>query len=371
MRAMEDCSQAVYTALIKPVGDRCNLACNYCFYRPGTGRPGVVMRERVVAATIQRFLAEGNSSTIFAWQGGEPTLAGVEFYQTALDWQKRLAGPGQRAINTFQTNGVLIDEKWADFLTENQFLVGLSIDGPADLHDAMRRSVAGSGSHALATRAWRLLRERGCEVNVLRVVHRGNCNHVERVYRYLTETLEAAYLQFIPCINAGNSGYGRFLVELFRLWAEEQRAISIKLFDDIVLFLTGKPMRDCMHRRECDSHLVVERDGSAYPCDFFVDEEHHLGNVCASSLSYLRSTLAARAFRQRKEKQRPKPCRGCRHFDICQSGCCRFWHRSGGESWSQELCPDILFFLDHCRSPMELMAMRIRKRWQEMGTART
>ena len=337
------------------------------------------MDERVLAATIHRFLGEGNSPTVFAWQGGEPTLAGREFYRTALEGQKRFASQGQRVINTFQTNGVLIDEAWAGFLAESQFLVGLSIDGPAEMHDALRQSAEGSGSHVLATRAWRLLRDRGCEVNLLCVVHRENCKHAARVYRHLAEELGAEHLQFIPFIETerpqpserapGAGDYGRFLVELFEVWAAEPRPVSVKLFDDIVLFLAGKPMRDCMHSNECDSHLVVECDGSVYPCDFFVGRKHCLGNVSASSVSEMRNLPAARAFRQRKEKQRPQACLECRHLDICQSGCCRFWRPINKEGWSQGLCPDLLFFLDHCRGTMERMGASVRRRWRELGVA--
>ena len=161
------------------------------------------------------------------------------------------------------------------------------------------------------------------------------------------------------------------MVELFEIWAAEPRPVSVKLFDDIVLFLAGKPMRDCMHRNECDSHLVVECDGSVYPCDFFAGRKHYLGNVSANSVSEMRNLPAARTFRQRKEKQRPKACLECRHLDICQSGCCRFWRRINVEGWSQGLCPDLLFFFDHCRRAMERMAASIRERWQQLGATQT
>jgi uncharacterized protein len=337
------------------------------------------MDERVLAAMIHGFVDGGDSPTVFAWQGGEPTLAGPGFYRTALRWQRRFARQGQRVVNTFQTNGVLIDEEWADLLAESQFLVGLSIDGPPDVHDVLRRSADGSGSHVFAARAWRLLQERGCEVNLLCVVHPGNCEHATRVYRHMTDALGAEHLQFIPYIETdrlqptervpGAGDYGRFLVELFEVWATEPRPTSIKLFDDVVLFLAGKPMRDCMHRNECDSHLVVECDGSVYPCDFFVDREHCLGNVTASSISEIRNLPAAGAFRQRKEQRRPKACLECRHLDVCQSGCCRFWRRTDKDGWSQGLCLDLLFFFDHCRTEMEGMAASIRERWRGLGLA--
>jgi uncharacterized protein len=366
------------TALIKPVGDRCNLRCRYCFYRPGTGGAGAVMDEHVLRAMTQAFLASGDSPVVFAWQGGEPTLAGLGFYRAALANQKRFARPGQAVANAFQTNGLLIDDAWAEFLASNRFLVGLSIDGPADVHDAARQSAAGAPSHHLAVRAWRLLRERQCEVNVLCVVHDANCTGAREVYRYLTDELSAAYLQFIPCIpplavdeqadRLPVGAYGRFLTEVFECWAAERsRSISVKLFDDLVLFLAGKPMRDCMFRATCDSHLVVERDGSVYPCDFFVSEQHRLGSIPRQPLSEIRERTAQ--FRDRKQRERPQACRDCRHLDICQGGCPRFWQADSAGVWRQARCEDIRSFLDHCRGRLEEMARAVQARWhQDPGT---
>ncbi len=332
----------------------------------------MVMDENVLAATVRAFLAEGVSPTVFAWQGGEPTLAGVEFYREALRLQMRFAGRGQRVINTLQTNGVLIDDEWARFLAANRFLVGVSIDGPGDAHDAVRRSPAGVGSHASAVRAWRLLRERGCEANVLCVVHGGNSHQPSRTYEYLTGELGAEYLQFIPYIARPGSAarpapgsYGSFLTEVFQLWAADSRSVSVRLLDDIVLFLAGKPMRDCMHRGCCDSHLVVESDGSVYPCDFCVDPECRLGDMTTRPVHELAATSAARMFRRRKRNERPPDCSGCRHADICQAGCCRFWGRDSEGRLRQKLCADTLFFLDRCRPTMEQMAASIRRRWRE------
>lgn len=365
------------TILVKPVGDRCNLACTYCFYHPDTGLPPGTMDEPMLAAMTRAFLAERESPTIFAWQGGEPTLAGLEFYRRALDLQGRFAGQGQRVVNTFQTNGVLIDRDWAEFLAGNNFLVGLSIDGPADVHDAMRLGPDGGPSHSLALRAWHLLQERRAAVNILAVVSRANCSAPSEVYTYLTGELAADHLQFIPCVEWTADGdladfslrpgdYGRFLVALFDLWAAEaERQISIKLFDDVVLFLAGKPMRDCMHRPTCDSHLVVERDGSVYPCDFFVTGAQRLGSVLEQPPRELRSTPRARVFRDRKARQRPARCAECSHFDICQAGCCKFWRPTADGRYAQYLCADIRHFLDQRRRHLEQMANAIRDRWRQ------
>jgi uncharacterized protein len=367
----------VATVLLKPVGDRCNLACRYCFYHPGTGRPAGVMDEATLAAMTRAFLGEGESPTVFAWQGGEPTLAGRDFYQRALDLQRGFTREGQHVVNTFQTNGVLIDRDWARFLAEKSFLVGLSIDGPAEVHDAMRRTAGGGVSHSLAVRAWELLQERKVAVNILAVVSRASCDSAAEVYGYLTRELGADHLQFIPCVEWMPDGeladfslrpgeYGRFLVALFDLWAgERERQISVKLFDDLVLFLAGKPMRDCMYRATCDSHLVVEQDGSVYPCDFFVADEQRLGSILEQALPELRSTPQASAFRSRKTDQRPAACAECRHFDICQAGCCKFWRPEGGGRFAQYLCEDMRHFLDQRRPHLEQMAAAIRARWQQ------
>lgn len=367
------------TVLVKPVGDRCNLACRHCYYHPGTGGPGAVMERPVLGAMTRGFLAEGESPTVFAWQGGEPTLAGIEFYQRALETQARFAAEGQRAANTLQTNGVVVDDAWAEFLAQNDFLVGLSIDGPAECHDTVRQHADGRGSHAEAVRAWRVLRERGGAVNVLCTVHRANCERPAAVYRYLTDELGADHIQFIPCVEwtgepAAHSvrpgEYGRFLVRCFDLWAGERaRSISIKLFDDFVLFLAGKPMRDCMHRASCDSHLVVERDGSVYPCDFFVSEEWLLGNVLEQSPTAIRATERARAFREGKARELPEQCRSCRHLDLCRGGCRKFWTGGDGGGYVQYLCEDMRYFLDRRRDRLEEMARVIRARWRRTAAA--
>jgi uncharacterized protein len=369
------------TVLVKPVGDRCNLCCTYCFYHPGTGRDDGVMEEGTLAAMTRGFLAEGDSPVVFAWQGGEPTLAGVDFYRRALDLQDRFRQGGQTIANTFQTNGVLIDEEWAAFFARHRFLVGLSIDGPAELHDRMRRSASGAPSHDRAARAWNLLRQSGCETNVLCVVHRGNQGRPEAVYRHLSCELGADHLQFIPCVEWAGRGelasyalrpgeYGRFLVRLFDLWAgESERAVSVKLFDDLVLFLAGRPMRDCMHRATCDSHLVVEQDGSVYPCDFFVREEYRLGTVLECTVAQLREAAPALAFRDLKRRHRPEGCAGCRHVEICQGGCCKFWLAEKEGGFRQHLCGDLLRFFDHCRGRLEEMAVAVRGRWQDWGAA--
>jgi uncharacterized protein len=367
---------------VKPVGDRCNLACRYCFYHPATGKPGAVMAEPVLTAMTRGFLDQRSSPTVFAWQGGEPTLAGMEFYQRALDLQRRFAEADQRVVNTFQTNGVLIGDEWADFLARNGFLVGLSIDGPPDCHDETRRAIGGGTSYDKAAAAWRTLQRHRCAVNILCVVSRANCARPDAVYAHLTGELQADYLQFIPCVEWTDSGgpdefslqpgdYGRFLVALFDLWSvERRRAISIKLYVDVVLLLAGKPMRDCMHRADCDSHLVVERDGSVYPCDFFVQEQHLLGNVVDRSAAELRRQPRARAFREHKPQHLPADCAECRHFDICRGGCRKFWRPVGGAAPDQYLCRDMRHFLDQRRPHLQRMAAAIRARWtqQSAGT---
>ena len=369
------------TILVKPVGDRCNLSCTHCFYHPELGGRCAVMEEATLAAMTRGFLAEGESPTIFAWQGGEPTLAGIAFYRRALALQERFARRGQTVVNAFQTNGVLLDREWAEFFAEHRVLVGLSIDGPPDCHDPLRRTAEGGGSHAAAAAAWRALRRAGCAVNILCVVHAANRDHPERVYAHLTRELGAEYLQFIPCVEWAPEGgvepyslrpgeYGRFLAALFELWAAEtERSVSVKLFDDLVLRLAGKPMRDCMHRDSCDSHLVVEADGSVYPCDFFVTPDHRLGDINESAPEELRATPQARAFREQKSIERPGRCTECEHLDLCQGGCRKFQRPGGAGEAEQYLCEDMLYFLTRCRPRLEQMAETIRRRWRQWDAA--
>ena len=258
-------------------------------------------------------------------------------------------------------------------------LVGLSIDGPSECHDPLRRTAAGGGSHAAAVSAWRALRQAGCAVNLLCVVQAANKDRPEQVYAHLTKDLDADYLQFIPCVewtpevrvepySLRRGDYGRFLTALFDLWAAEtERSVSVKLFDDLVLRLAGKPMRDCMHRDSCDSHLVVEADGSVYPCDFFVTPRHRLGDINESTPGKFRATPQARAFRKQKSIQQPVRCARCSHRDLCQGGCGKFRRPGRAGEVEPYLCEDMLHFLALCRPRLEQMAEAIRRRWQEWG----
>lgn len=327
--------------LIKPVSGRCNLRCAYCFYHdhalPGGDAGGTRMSLPLLGTLVSKAMQEASGSATFAFQGGEPTLAGLDFYREFVSLLKRNARPDLQVYLSLQTNGMLLDAEWADFLRDNRFLVGLSLDGDKDLHDGFRTTPAGKGTWRTVSGALRLLQERGVETNLLCVVTGPSARHAGRLYRYF-KSLGCRYLQFIPCLDpldaphGGDSRYfltpqryGRFLCDLFDLWEADYLAgdyVSIRLFDDWVHALAGMPTGSCTTSGTCGGYFVVEADGSVYPCDFYVQENWRLGNITDASFAELEASPRSREFRE-ESLQLPEACAACRFAPVCRGGCRR------------------------------------------------
>ncbi len=322
--------------LIKPASSLCNMRCAYCFYADVAEHRGQksygVMSEETLEALTARTFADATGSAGFMFQGGEPTLAGLAFFEKAVALQRRYNARRIPVLNTIQTNGLLLDADWARFLRENNFLVGLSMDGDAATHNENRRDAAGAGTWSRVTRAADLLARHGCEFNILCVVTRAAAEHGQRVYNALKRY---RYLQFIPCIDgfgADGSGlsltadaYGRFLCATFdAYYADFMRGqyVSVRAFDNYVQMLRGRPPESCAMRGVCGGNLVVEGDGSAYPCDFYVLDEWRLGNVRETQLSELMGSERAKAFVDGSRAQDPG-CAGCQWALLCRGGCRR------------------------------------------------
>ncbi len=332
--------------MIKPASSRCNLACAYCFYedeavrreRPDRGVMDVAMAEIVV----DRALEYEAGRCEFGFQGGEPTLAGLDFYRRFTAYARRRAAEagGVELAWAIQTNGTLIDGDWARFLKEEGFLVGLSLDGPAAVHDALRRGPDGSASHVRVLAGYAALREAGVPVNALCVVSDQVADNAGAVYRWLRGR-GFDWLQFIPCLEpleARKGGYpwslsapayAAFRREAFDLWYGELAAAppgaplpSVRLFDDLVSLASGSPPPSCERAGRCGLHYVVEADGSVYPCDFYATDEWLLGNLRDSSLAELAGGAAAERFLVATEPD-PKACAGCRVLGLCRGGCRR------------------------------------------------
>lgn len=332
------------TFLIKPASGLCNMRCRYCFYHdltqlrqePGAG----IMTQDTAEALIRSGLAAAGPGGFvqFTFQGGEPTLAGLEFFKSFLALEKKHRLPGQRISHALQTNGLALDSAWVRFLRENQFLVGLSIDGNAAIHDSYRIDAAGKGTWQRVTQALAQLDQAGVETNLLCVVTSTVAKNPGKVYAGL-KALGSHPLQFIPCLDPMEADrgaepyslkpepYGAFLCKLFDLWFQDWkqgRYVSIRLFDDYLRLLWGMAPSSCAASGACGSYLVAESDGSLYPCDFYVLDAWKLGNIHSiSAREALASPLSQEFLAQRQPL--PSVCRDCPYIRVCRGGCKRDW----------------------------------------------
>lgn len=332
------------TLLIKPASSLCNMRCRYCFYRDEsayrTEAATEIMRYETVDRLIDQALdaADWNGNISFAFQGGEPTMAGLAFFRyfTEQVHQRNTRHiPVQYAI---QTNGLNLDRDWAGFLAEKHFLVGVSLDGDKALHDEFRLDAAGKGTWTRVRKKLDLLMRSGVECNLLCVVTRRCAKSAVHTYHALKKT-GVRYLQFIPCLDPLGEprgmqpwsltpkDYGDFLCALFDEWYRDWELghyISVRLFEDYVHLVMGLPANTCATSGGCGSYFVVEADGGVYPCDFYVLDEWKLGNLQETALPVLAGHPLAQKFLQEGEMQ-PDWCADCRWKSLCNGGCKRDW----------------------------------------------
>ncbi len=330
-----DPAPRIASLLIKPASALCNLDCDYCFYLDREADPYEAIRSRIMTQeTLQRlvdgYLAYSFPNSAFAFQGGEPTLAGLDFFRSLIAFQKRFGRHGQTVSNSIQTNGTLLTPEWCALFRTYHFLVGLSLDGPEDVHDAYRVNKARHGTWNDVMDALRLLQRERVEFNVLTVVSQANVRRAVELYRFFRD-LGVAYLQFIPLVEYQPGGtpeaftisgdeYGRFLCELFDAWWPERRTVRIRYFDNIAEALAGQKPGTCTMHDSCDSYVVVEHNGDVYPCDFFVETEWKLGNLHIESWPEMARRARRRQFAAHKREPHPE-CAVCRFQAICHGGC--------------------------------------------------
>ena len=362
--------------MVKPIGPDCNLACSYCFYRskrhlfPQT-RPR--MPKHTLARFIKSYLHYHPGPIVpFAWQGGEPLLAGLEFFEQATRLQHRHAPPGKQVHNAVQTNGVLIDREFARFFARNSWLVGISLDGPADCHDAFRRR-AGRPTHQDVMAGITLLREQAVDFNVLCAVHAANQTRAAELYRFLRDAAGATHIQFIPIVAAGDKGlcdasvdpaaFGDFLSTIWDIWRREDVGrVYIGHFDAALAAHLGQPGGLCAMARDCGEAVVLEHDGSLYACDHFVDAAHRLGDLNRQPLSELLADPILAAFKTRKSGELPAPCRECPMLFACGGGCPKDRLAAApGQPPTQYLCRGLRRFLAHAGPDLAAMAAVVRR----------
>ncbi len=373
-----------FHVMAKPSGAACNLRCDYCFYLEKRRLyPGGSFRmgEDVHEAYIRQLLEYHRVPAVtVAWQGGEPALMGLDFYRRSVELQNKFKKPGVRVENTFQTNGVLLDDEWCRFFSENQFLVGLSCDGPGDLHDVYRKDKAGRGTFDRVVPAARLLQKHGVEYNILCAVTSKNGNHPLEVYRFFRDELRAAYLQFIPIVaragvtecskgggvtdfSVGPEQFGRFLIEIFDEWVKRDVGRMFVLnFDAALAGWLGMAGTVCVFGPTCGLGVALEHTGDLYSCDHFVEPGYLLGNILKTPMIELVASARQQKFGRDKRDRLPQYCLGCEFGSICNGECPknRFLPTPDGESGLNYLCRGYKAFFSHADSAMKAMAQLIR-----------
>lgn len=363
--------------LIKPASSGCNMRCAYCFYADLASRRSVrnygFMSPETREDLISKCLAEVATLCTFGFQGGEPTLAGLDFFRRFVELEKQYNVNNAEIRHTLQTNGLAIDADWAAFLAENRFLVGLSIDAGKRLHDSLRPDAQGRATHRRCQEAADLFRRHGVEFNVLSVVTREMAAHPDTTYRFYRER-GYRHIQFIPCIEGlgdgegrrphslTGAGYGKFLCRIFDLWYRDFCAneyVSIRQFDNWVHMAGGFPPENCAAAGVCQPYMLVEGDGSVFPCDFYAGDEHLLGNVRTDDIAEMLEGEKAKAFIRASEHVADE-CRECEFHAMCRGGCRRDREPAvNGKPGLNVHCEAYRMFFAHALPRMREIARRL------------
>lgn len=390
--------------MTKPIGPICNLDCAYCFYLDKTqlypGNRRWAMSDEVLERYVRQYIEAQEAPEVnFAWQGGEPTLLGVGFFRKAVELQKRYAR-GKRITNAIQTNGTLLDEEWCRFLHENDFLVGLSLDGPRELHDAYRLDKRGRPTFDRVMRAVELMQKHRVEFNILTVVNRLNSQHPLEVYRFF-KSIGAQFLQFIPLVerlpkghndtegsasphrlagppqtepsgddpavapwSVGAADFGKFLCTIYDEWIKaDVGRIFVQAFDVALGIWAGYPASLCVFSETCGLSVAVEHNGDVYSCDHYVYPEYRLGNMAETTLRDMVRSPQQIAFGEAKRDTLPRQCRECDVLFACRGECPkhRFLRTADGEPGLNYLCPSYKLFFRHIAPTMEIMRDLLRQ----------
>ena len=396
--------RAAFHLLAKPTGAVCNLDCKYCFFLskemlyPGSR---FQMADHLLETYIRQLLeSQAGPEVIVGWQGGEPTLMGLDFFERSIEYVKRYRRPGQHVAYTIQTNGTRLDDAWCAFFKRHGFLVGLSIDGPAELHDAYRIDKGGAGTFADVMRGWEMLNRHGVDVNILCSVHAANADHPLEVYRFFRDELKTSFIQFIPIVervteemlpvanmgwgergsdprplytidghhvterSVGAEQWGRFLNAIFDEWVRRDvGTVFVQMFDAALASWVGAPPSMCIFSETCGSALALEHNGDLYSCDHFVEPKYLLGNIQKAHMLTLVTSDQQRQFGLAKRDTLPRYCRECSVRFACHGECPknRFIDTPDGEAGLNYLCAGYKAFFTHIDLPMRTMANLLRQ----------
>ena len=368
-----------FHVMVKPRGSICNLDCHYCFYlKKEKLYPGASFKmspELLEDYTRQYIEAQPGDEVTFAWQGGEPTLMGLDFFKQAVALQKKYARAGMKINNAFQTNGTLLDDDWCAFLHDENFLIGLSLDGPAEMHDAYRQDKGGKPTYARVMRGLNFLQKHAVEFNTLTCVNAANAAHALEVYRFLRDEAGSRFMQFIPIIERANETgfqmgtlltprsvtgpqYGRFLIDIFDEWVRRDVGqVYVQLFDVSLAVWMGQRPGLCIFEETCGLGLAMEFNGDLYACDHYVEPRYRLGNITERPLAQMVADPAQRRFGLAKRDELPAYCRECEVRFICNGGCPknRVLKTPSGEPGLNALCAGYRSFFNYINRPMKVM----------------
>jgi uncharacterized protein len=367
------------SVLIKPASSRCNLKCEYCFYHDVASSRTIAdfgyMSLATLEIIIRKVLQFTSGYATFSFQGGEPTLCGIDFYDSVLRMQKEANINRVKINNCIQTNGILIDRRWAEFLHNQGFLVGLSLDGPQDINDQHRVDAGGIGTHERVVRAVNLFNECRVDYNILFVISNLSARHPDELYNYFKKN-NFNYLQFMPCIDPAGEVRGAhkyslnpqrytfFLKHFFDRWYTDfmgGREISIRYFDNLVRMASGQPHEMCSLLGACQCQFVFEADGSVYPCDFYVTDQWRLGNIQADELLEMYQSDNCQRFRQ-SSLTTALNCSQCRWKFLCRGGCRRDREDSNtGELGVNYFCESFSQFLPYAYPRLIEVAKYVQK----------
>jgi len=392
--------------LAKPSGSTCNIDCTYCFFLSKEAlypNEKSRMSEATLEAYIRQLLESHRTPEVtVAWQGGEPTLMKVEFFRRSVELVEKYRRRDQRVLHTFQTNGILLDDEWCSFFKEHNFLVGLSVDGPRELHDHYRVDRSKHGTFDRVMQGWNYLRKHQVEFNILCTVNAANEKHGREVYRFFRDEMKAKWVQFIPIVerasaetidianlgwsdqpgrkrllytqsgnlvtkrSVGGEQYGRFLIDVFEEWVRQDVGeMFVQMFDVTLEAYFGRHLL-CIHAPTCGYGPALEYNGDLYSCDHFVEPSYKLGNIHETHLVQLVASAQQRKFGDDKRDTLTAQCRNCDVRTLCNGGCPkdRFSVSRDGEPGQNYLCDGLYLFFSHTRPAMQMMG-----RLLQMGQA--
>ena len=364
--------------LIKPASGSCNMRCRYCFYADEMTHRDVPLRGIMTSETarllIDKALEYADGACTFAFQGGEPTLAGLSFFRDLSEYVRK--SPTARILHieyALQTNGLTLDDTWCGWLSENRVLVGISMDGPKDLHDSNRLDAAGKGTFNRVAAAVRLLEKAGIDYNILTVVNGSNARRAQRLYRFFTES-GCQYQQYIECLDPlgcepGRQSYsltperyGSFLKQLFDVWYQDVSAgktVHNRYFENLLMMLRGGEPESCNMRGVCSEQWVIEADGSVYPCDFYVLDQWRLGSIQENSFAEMAAMRERLGFVE-TSRQLPEECGKCRWYPLCRNGCRRSRvSTQDGQPGKNYFCAAYQAFFDYAYPRLRELSWRL------------